>query len=1419
MLILLSSTAYGNMAIKHSSGSADFASALYRESFEDMSVKVMGGHVKVKRIWQDTHWIFFPNWKDLSFKYDKGAIQQASVSTTSTDGATTTESVPLFTAGKLIKIKRGVYEYDRVEGGQNGEELFKFSENKIITKHSSGYTWRDRRGNKIEYDENGKILKLLNRNGVEISFSRNSDGKIEEVKDHFGHVVLRVKYENGHVIEVKDYTDRKVTYHWNGNDLDYVTDLRGFDWSYKYTTLLGLRVMSSKSTPADPSDTEFPEGRKTYINHQIIYGGMQCIPTQRNVGDEGVYVVQNSTIYNYNITQLTKTDCVTVSVPDTLMLRSIKDADGQGVTYDYFYDGQQKTYTLIEKWPGGLRNESVIDLNGETKAEWKNNSRVGQTVKDGNKQTYIDEMGLKTIREYDQWKNLIKITYPDQTTESWQFDNFSQVTSHMDANGEITEYKYDDKGNLEHQIEAKGTVYERNIEHNYDQYGNKIETKYVGDSKTLESTRTWTYDNYGNISSIKNGEGKTVRFENYDAMGNPFLIIDPDQFEWHYVYDDSGKQINSYKPLGWQSDPKYGISRSYYNNGMLKQLTNEEGDFKKFTYDIRNRVKTYTDALNNTTKIERNYKGQVLSIEDADGHKTIKNYDSLGRLISKVDWHGNQISYAYNNDGSKPSNSLDYIQYPTFKQEFIYDNRKRVKQILETPNGSDTPLLVNEFTYNALGQKKTVVDAANNKTEYVYDVLGRQERVIDADQNETIYEYDSRNNIVSVTDPRNNKTQYNYDKDNHQIKVIRPMGEEYQYFYDNRGNIDYIIDAVGNKIDYQYNPNMRIDTQTIYNSTDLQNPERIINYDYFDDGKLKSYDDQVTSSVFEYTAMNRLQKETLDFGTFSKSYSYSYHKNGDLKTYTDPENQTVNYTYDNNRRLQLIQIPNVGSYSVNSYQWNRPNQVTFPGGATQNNSFNHKMKPEEILVKDPAQNNKMVYKYSYDNLGNIDTKLTEFGSYDYNFDNLYRLTETINSSSSETFTYDLVGNRMTTHESADIWDYNGNNELESRPNVNYQYNDNGSTIQASELGLNTTYIYNGSNRLSEIKDHSGTTVAKYYYSPFGRRLSKEIVGSKTYYFYSLQGLIGEYTENGTMIRGYGYKPNGKWTTDPLYLKTANIREKHFFYLNDHIGTPQKLISTTGAVVWNAIYDSFGKATLQPIDQGVQLIENPLRFSGQYEDQETGLHQNYFRYYNPKIGRYITKDPIGLSGGINVYAYVSSNPLRYIDTLGLIAGCSEVSCQKKPGTEDILDYSSMTIPDYYKDDPDDPDRFVKYYISYATGKREVRCSIKCKCDSIVTIEDHIVQEHTRYFEPYEKQSLEEIKGELLVKLQEEVQELERWIAQSACNQCFGDDCSCPPKPKTPKPEPMPEPEKPKEIPDLVLPLEWKQETGEYIGPKK
>ncbi|HCV3152457.1 TPA: RHS domain-containing protein [Acinetobacter baumannii] len=134
-------------------------------------------------------------------------------------------------------------------------------------------------------------------------------------------------------------------------------------------------------------------------------------------------------------------------------------------------------------------------------------------------------------------------------------------------------------------------------------------------------------------------------------------------------------------------------------------------------------------------------------------------------------------------------------------------------------------------------------------------------------------------------------------------------------------------------------------------------------------------------------------------------------------------------------------------------------------------------------------------------------------------------------------------------------------------------------------------------------------------------------------------------------RPYNIHRNPLWKTE----KQGKEFDDVWFYHCDHLGTPQEMTDHTGAVIWKAEYKAWGECKAEKAKSNFfedsEIISNNIRFQGQYFDQETGLHYNRYRYYSPYVGRFISKDPIGLLGGDNVYAY-APNPVEWLDPLGL-----------------------------------------------------------------------------------------------------------------------------------------------------------------------
>jgi len=242
------------------------------------------------------------------------------------------------------------------------------------------------------------------------------------------------------------------------------------------------------------------------------------------------------------------------------------------------------------------------------------------------------------------------------------------------------------------------------------------------------------------------------------------------------------------------------------------------------------------------------------------------------------------------------------------------------------------------------------------------------------------------------------------------------------------------------------------------------------------------------------------------------------------------------------------------------------------------------------------------------------------------------------------YTYDDVGNRLTAVIDDDSYTYSyvpGTNIIDTVTDTDtiiYTHDANGNIA-----GIGTKVLeYNQNNRLIRVEEDS-VILGEYTYNGLGQRIIKEADGITTIFHYDFDGnIIGESDASGNFSKEYLYRGSSR-----LALVDVGTGEL-YYYGNDRLGTPQILTNSTNTVVWEAVYDPFGKADVNP---NSTVVSN-FRLPGQYYDQETGLHYNAFRYYDPRTGRYLRPDPIGLLGGINLFAYGVNNPINVNDPLGL-----------------------------------------------------------------------------------------------------------------------------------------------------------------------
>ncbi|NYZ69815.1 hypothetical protein H0A36_27775, partial [Endozoicomonas sp. SM1973] len=265
----------------------------------------------------------------------------------------------------------------------------------------------------------------------------------------------------------------------------------------------------------------------------------------------------------------------------------------------------------------------------------------------------------------------------------------------------------------------------------------------------------------------------------------------------------------------------------------------------------------------------------------------------------------------------------------------------------------------------------------------------------------------------------------------------------------------------------------------------------------------------------------------------------------------------------------------------------------------------------------------------------------------------------------KTYEYDPVGNRTkrTTEkdgktETQKLTYAENSNRLIKREESNVSYDGMGN-IQNNGNGLQLQY--DGQGRLKAVVE-GGTTQAEYRYNAIGERLVKVLNNQTVIYSYDQNGqLLEEAYYNAT--NQLFYTRNYAWLgTQPIAMleqwlndKGQSTQQQVAYIHSDHLNTPRVATNTAGQAVWQWQSDAFGVGRAnEDVDGDGQKVVIALRFPGQVFDPESGLHYNYYRTYDPNIGRYIESDPIGLDGGLNTYAYVGGNPVNAYDSNGLLA---------------------------------------------------------------------------------------------------------------------------------------------------------------------
>jgi RHS repeat-associated protein len=968
---------------------------------------------------------------------------------------------------------------------------------------------------------------------------------------------------------------------------------------------------------------------------------------------------------------------------DRRNLTDVIYADDAGVYYEY--NDAKDAHNLTAKhngaehklagWGYDRKDRCISHFSPKgtgVSLKYVNSTRVDVTDAYGVLRTYsIGKIGDR--KRVIAMQGLVDPPYVNTDVIGWQYDSKMNLVQIQDAGGIIHKYQdHDSRGNAQRIILAFGTVQQQEISFSYHPRlnvpmsrtqksvlgsGNKVTTfDYDDDNGDGQPNENPTNLVYGIIETgfTKDETDTTVEYEyisafSYNTLGQlessdgPRLNVNDVTSFYYYANGD----------LDYIDRPLIGATGfdNYDSAGQVGTVIDVNGKWTHFDYDGRGKVVTITHGADGSANTSVYVNGLLDTSIDEDGVETGYEYDDdFERLFRIYDIENNYIQYRYDNRGnlrkkSRHDSTGKRFSHTRWKYHGPDIPGKLWKKI--NFNGSYT-----EYRYYANGNLKKTIDAENHITRYKYDALNRLTTVTQTDKkpNDTVtfYKYDGHGNLKRVIDAGGLKTRFKYDDMGRVVYRKSADTGKTLYAYDEAGNLVQKTDAKKNVTRYVYDALNRL------THIHVADAAQDIEYSYDEGtngiGRRTGMSDPSGATSFGYDARGRLVSKTTTVNGNDYTLNRVFSPGRRLKTVTYPSGHVIDLT---SRHADTQKIKDITA-SFTYYSLKLMSNLSynpFSGAKEMDTGFGGSIYNEQSECACLERSNpgaSMEQTYTYDNNRNLTTiRGTNVSWYnqDFFYDNLNRLKRAIGSYGNVRYKYDRVGNRLFFNDTAttEIYTYyRGTNRLKSvigSTSIDYSYDKNGNPTQIG----NRTYQYNHNNRLVKVKEGS-STIADYTYNGLGQRVIKKAGDKQTVFHYDFDGQI--------IAEG---KPDGTYTTEYIYLGNTRLAMVDikpndalvYYYANNYLGTPFLMTDERGVVVWEAEYKPFGEAKLNPNSK----VVNNFRFPGQYFDKETGLHYNYHRYYNPKTGRYLTPDPIGLDGGINPNIFATNNPINWFDIDG------------------------------------------------------------------------------------------------------------------------------------------------------------------------